>query len=146
MALEDYRGRKLDIMMTSNYSGKLRFEFPNKVVAGIQKVVQNFILRFFTAIESNIVDSNAGTFFGKELPEAVQREKGYIYQVAAMAVTDAVSQMQAEQSNFDDENIQTARIKNFTESKGSAQFFIEVISKSGDAYNFIIPIDIPVNV
>ena len=144
MSLVDYKNRKIDIMMTDGYSDKLTFTFPNKIVAGIQKMVQNFILRFFTALNSNIIDQNAGTHFAEQLGTAPQVEAGYMYQLMSMAVTDVVSQMQQVPSNFDDENIQSARISSFESEKDYANVGIELISRVGDSYTFIVPISVPI--
>jgi len=145
MSLVDYKDRKIDIMMTDGYTDKLSFIFPNKIVAGIQKMVQNFILRFFTALGSNIIDQNAGTQFAQELKTAPQVESGYIYQLMSMAVTDVASQMQQVPSNFDDENIESARISSFESEKGYANVGIELISKVGESYEFIVPITVPIS-
>ena len=145
MALTDYKDRKIDIMLSNNYSGKLKFVFSNNIVAGIQKMVQSFILRLFTSIRSNIINPNAGNFFSRDISESAQIDPGLTYQALSIAITDTVEQMQQEQSDFADENIVSARISDYTQEKGEMFARIELVSQIGENYDFVVPINIPIS-
>ena len=142
MATTNYTNRKIDVMMTIGYQGKLSFKFSNKIVAGIQKLVQMFLLRLFTAIKSNIVNPGSGTYFARDIKISNQYETGFIYHRFAMALTDVINQLKQNKSDNLDENLSDVRILEYSGDKDKVNFKVELRSEAGTTYEFIIPVSL----
>ena len=137
----NYKDRKIDVMITQNYEGKLSFRIPNKIVAGIQKAVQMFILELFTALDSNIFRVKGGTVFALYLKD----KKGTPYtslisHYISAAISTVMENLSKEKSTYSDENIISAAIEELVENKTELDVKIAVTTGAGNDYKFIVPI------
>jgi hypothetical protein len=137
---KDYGDRKLDIMITDGYSGKLSFEFSNKFVAGIQKAVQSFIIRLFTAFNSRLTDKTDGTTFGSRFPELAQTDPGLVYHIMSFSISEIIEQLSQEPSSFEDERIVSAKIESIDKSKDTIDVSISITTLAGEDFKFILPV------
>ena len=143
--LQPYQGRLNDVMITTGYSGKLEFEISNKIVSGIQKAVQSFIIRLFTALDSYIFDDKTGTLFARELNNLLGGPNtGLVYHYISLSLSEVIGQLKQEPSSEPDENIINASVTNVTMTEDTTEIEIKVVTEAGEYYTFILPINIPI--
>jgi len=141
-----YIGRKNDIMITTDYTGLLEFSFNNKIVTGIQKVIQSFIIHFFTKVNSKLISSADGTVVGESFTAMVgytQDTIKHFVNLAAFQAFDLVKDYELE-SDPDDEKLSLIRLKGFSSERDrvSVSFYLE--TQSGADIVFVVPITLPI--
>ena len=132
--------RTFDIMVTDGYQNRLKFEFSNKMVTGIQKLVQMVVIRLFTAVGSNIFESSEGTTFGTNFMSMAQTQSGLSYHYLAFSLSEIVEQLNKEIGQYADENIRHASIENYVQEKDSVDITIYIVSEAGESCTFILPL------
>ena len=136
----DYTDRKLDIAITTGYQGKLEFVFPNKVVSGIQKLDQSFVIKLFTAFQSNIFNDSDGSTFATDLTTVKQGQAGIAFHFLSLSFSEILEQLSTDRSEFPDENLRHARIEEFSQDKDQLLVKIAIVSEANEEYKFILPI------
>ena len=59
----DYNGRKVDILMSSGIFDSIEWSIPYKIISGVAKLTQLFVIQFFSELGSSLVEPNSGSSF-----------------------------------------------------------------------------------
>ena len=133
-------GRRLDVMITTDYTGQLQFKFSNKLVTGIQKLVQRFIIKLFTQTNSKIFEPEDGNIFADNISLIAQSYGSLVYQRLQFSFARVIEQLRQDPSEFSDERLRNARIVEFLQDGDAALVKIEIVSEAGSDYTFVVPV------
>lgn len=139
-----YQNRTVDIAITDVYRGKQTLAFSNKIVTGMQKLVQQVIIKFFTAFNSKLLDPQEGTTMGTNLGWLQNFNQNYTKSFVALTLHEILVQLQIEPSTNNDENIKSIDLNSLTFDKTTMNLSVNVVNQLNQSYSFIIPIALPI--
>ena len=144
----NYTGRTTDLMISSTFDGKWTWDFPSYVVTGIQKLAQIFVVRFFTAENSKLMDPNDGTLFAENIYKLQSIDTATVIHYINVSTRQTLEQMQDEEveSDPDDEKITdlSAYDISYDISAGILSVYFSLETEAGTDYNFILPVKLPI--
>lgn len=144
----DYTGRKIDMMLTSNFEGPLEFVVPNEIVSGIQKLVQIFYTLFLTSVGSKFLNPEDGSTFANQLYNGrtfSRQNFRPIVNIAVSEVSDIILEDQDIQGvSAPDERLANAEVIDANLEGDSIDLSIRLRSEAGVVYEFVLPIKLPI--
>jgi hypothetical protein len=134
--------RMYDIMFTENYRGRLVFGISNKLVTGVQKLVQIFIGRLLNTLGTAIAAPQSGSDLlrgniGTNNIQMIQSSAN----IAVANVTYTIKKEQAGNSFPVDERLDSATLTSVTKGLDWMSLFIEIRTESKEKVHFQIPIE-----
>lgn len=146
--ISDFTGRTVDVMITDTFEGELSFVIPNMIITGIQKVVQNFIVLFFTAVGSKILNPEDGSVFANQIVESrVFTQEDYLH-VVVIAISEVLDTMIEDQNLLgierEDERIASAILLDSDLINGELSMTIKIEVESGNNFEFVLPVKLPI--
>jgi hypothetical protein len=116
-----------------------------KVVTGVQKLVQRFLLEVLKEQGSDPY-STRGTEFMTEALSGYLNTVADVHGAFARAVLTAGINLRAEESESepDDERFESAEILSVTLIQGTAAIWVKLLSRAGEDREAIFPVEFPV--
>lgn len=152
--LSDYLGRTVDVVAFDGLEQgreaqlELTLAAPGgggKVVTGVQKLVQRFLLEVFKEAGSDPY-STRGTTFMTEAKAGYLNSVPDIHGAFARAILTATINLQEEETGTepDDERFASAEVLQVTLVDGTASIWVKLLSQAGEDRAVIFPISIAV--
>lgn len=153
----DYTGRKKDISIAYGINPKsdarqtviLQFGKISSYCAGIQKLVQRYMVYFMTMLGTQNSYPTFGTNFLKNVTQGnVKTREDLIHEFnfANLAVLSTFKDYQKIHPEMPiDEQISTASLSNISSSGGSVSLDIRIVSNAGDTVTFLMPLPLQRN-
>ena len=153
----DYTGRKVDleIFQTENPPALLK-ELSltmtsgnvSRKVAGIQKLVQRYMLTFFTAQGTVPLRPDYGASFMQAVALGLMQSRTAIVQYFSFANVEVAQQLKFQDQTIegealpDDEKFARAYLMDYAVDSTSARLYLKVKLESlaGDAFTFVLPV------
>ena len=132
-------GKEYDVMITSTYINKYSFNITDKIITGIQKLTQRFVILFLTSLESKLRDKTMGTIFNTSMKKG-NNISNHIVNVSLMQAMQTLENDSIDTP--DDEKIKTINVVNFIKEKNNLKLDFSLESKAGETYTFILPVKI----
>lgn len=130
--------RKFDIMVSTNYTGEIKWEISNKLITGIVKLAQIFVIRLLTSFGSKAIDPNEGASFLKNISGNYKNSR--VRHVTNIAIAEVLSNMKEEDEAIeDDEKIEKANIISISKQGQDVSIEIEITSVAGDSVIAVLP-------
>lgn len=122
-----------------------------KVVTGIQKMAQRYMIVLLTRLNDSYFAPEQGTTFWRDMMRGASQNPGRVNMAFNFASVDAVSQMQAEDGDSvfgsipDDERIVSAVLVDFDFNVETSTLMLKVVltNKQGDTYTYVLPTAVP---
>lgn len=123
-----------------------------KGVAGLQKMLQRYVVLLLTRIGDVYLKPEQGTRFIEQLIRGGGRSRGYLSTAFAFASVDVISQMRHDDSQEDlfgvipdDEQISIARLLNYEVDVLSRTLSLRIYleSQAGPGAEYIVPVPVP---
>jgi hypothetical protein len=159
-ATTDYSGRQVDLEFLQTIekpvgqtavTKSVALKQP-KMVAGLQKLIQRYVVLLLTRLGTVYLAPDQGSRFLDRILRGGGRSGGYIEQTFAFANSDVIDQMRSEDNledtygpTSDDERIDTAVLLDysvdFATSTLSLRIFLE--SVAGQSVTYVVPVTVP---
>ena len=138
----NYTNRKIDIMISDNYTDKLNLKFSNQVVTGIQKLVQIYIISLLTNIGSKLTNLLEGTKILSDLMNT--NISGNIKAIIRSGIANTNEYIINNQTLItnNDEKLLDCKLNNFTVNNDTVNIQLSIISVANTGYTFILPVKI----
>lgn len=148
----DYTGRKKDICITPYVDPRIIGEQQvtytlgpiASYTAGIQKLMQRYVIALFTIQGSQKYDPTFGTDFYSTLRSSNLMSVADLSHIFNFANYDVITLFKDYQKNNPDipldEQLDTAVLDSINVSGTSATFNVKIYTKAGENYNFLVPI------
>jgi hypothetical protein len=148
----NYSNRKTDLLIFQNadYTGRdaqitTDFSNPSKVISGIQKAAQRWIIMFLTKKGSVLGDSSFGTDFmtkllARKLPDelAIQNE----FALAARDINDYFRAKVTSTIPNDEYITQASLLEGWSLTRTSLKLRIGLTTRAGTSYKIVLPVSI----
>lgn len=148
----DYTGRQLDVniayKINPNFAGpqevNLRFGTVSTYCAGVQKLVNRYIIALFTALGSQPNYATFGTNFlpsliGKNMVTALDAK--HTFNLASWSVVQLFRNYQKENPGLPtDEQINTASLADLTVTETGLTFRVNLLTLAGEKVQFLVPL------
>ena len=156
MAIEDYVGRKIDILAYytgETGTGEVKLEQTlvpegtgGVVTTGIQKLAQRFLLELLTERGSMTYTPTRGCDFMKEARLGYLRTPLDVMASFSAALTDIKRNLRLEDDDddSDDEKFASAEVISVSLTGGSASVHVKVISQAGSTRTVIAPLAVTI--
>lgn len=150
MSITDYIGRTIDVLAYDGADPTKRVELQQtlavtgeggKIVTGIQKLVQRFLLLLFTDLGSMPYSPDSGTTFMVELRSGALQNQTDVFQAFSRAITSVKTQLRAMEldTDPDDEKFSSAEAGDVTISDYGVTAQVTLTSQASSV-TFIVPI------
>lgn len=154
-SVSDYTGRLVDLLAFdgAKTSGEAQLEMvlaqpgeSGKITAGIQKLVQRYLLEFATERGSLPYDEERGTNFLYEARSGIFTSSVDVLGAFARAHSFVLENLVGEEvdSDPDDERLASAEVESVAFSPGSVSLRIRITSLAGDTRQVLMPIGVTI--
>jgi len=155
----DYSDRLVDVELLQTVQRptqsvqplQINITFGQRVVTGMQKLVQRYIVLLLTELEDVHFAPEQGTSFWTDMLRGAANNAGQVELAFAFANVDAISQLKLEEASVstfgaipDDERVDRVQLLSFTvdQATGVLDLQIEITNKTGDAYVYVVPVTV----
>ncbi len=150
----DTTGRLLDILISQginfvdrNTLKPVTLEFGNaeRVVTGAQKLIQQWLITFFTKLGSVQANPNYGTSFMRNMEQGriiTDADVRLEFADAASAALDILDEVNVDKP--EDEQLEVAELIDFTLEPTVLNLQVNIISKAGEGTTVILPLPLKV--
>jgi hypothetical protein len=132
-------GKQYDVMVTNVFEGQSSFVFNEKIITGLQKLVQRFIIILLTMLGSKVFNEKDGTFFLSLTKGNNVINKHYI-NISIMQATQKIKDTSLDAPL--EEQLESVEVLSFYKEKDEAFIEMMITNKLGDSQSFDVPINI----
>ena len=129
--------------MSKDIFGNIEWSCPDKIISGIAKLTQIFVIQLFSVMGTSIAEPNSGTTLMKDIATSFLDES-YIKSKIYNAISEIVAKMKQEQAIIDienkDEMIESASVTNIDYKDDTLFLGINIITQSDKTISIVLPI------
>ena len=136
----NYSGRTIDLFIANDYKGEIDFVFSNKVITGINKLAQIFIIKFFTSFGSRYISKDGTTlldnFYGSNI------DQDLVSSYINLSIEEVSRYMREDQpEEYSDERLSYIKLNSVSIENTKLIANITIESEAGEDITFYLPIN-----